>query len=294
MARPTFQTIDSNWDYNVTTQPLFTKDGRPTGWFGNFRDGVDSPLGVCTEYYGLIQNKDLMDKATEAMNARGLIPSKQKLVVAGDGERFYATFDFKDKVIPVSKKVGDELGFRLILQNSFDRSLRASWSLGFLRLVCLNGMVTMEKEFSLTKKHSTKLSLDFVGDALDRAINGFEKSAEIFALLADKPVSDEQGQTILKNLTEKDILSDSVREGVETLWLAPKRDEDKARNLFNLYNAATDYLTHQVEGERFEYAQRTNGRVLFELNRAVRSQNVMDALLRPVITAPKASVVSNN
>jgi hypothetical protein len=294
MARPTLQSVNANWDYNVSTQPLFTKDGRTTGWFGNFREGVDAPLGVCTEYYGLIQNKDLMDKANEAMTSRGLTPSSQKLVVAGNGERFYATFDFKDKTIPVPK-VGDELGFRLTLQNSFDRSLRASWALGFLRLVCSNGMVTMEKEFSLTKKHSTKMSLDFIGDALDRAVNGFEKSAEIFSLLAEKSLSDEQGKTVLRNLTEKDILSDSVREGVEGLWLAPKRDEDKARNLFNLYNAATDYLTHQVESERFEYAQRTNGRVLFELNRAARSQNVMDALLKPVIVQPaKAVVLANN
>ena len=57
-------------------------------------------------------------------------------------------------------QVGDTLGMRLILNNSFDRSLRLSLVVAILRLVCTNGMKALGTEFALTKRHSKKTSLD--------------------------------------------------------------------------------------------------------------------------------------
>ena len=47
-------------------------------------------------------------------------------------------YDFKNQTRALRREdpeVGDEVGLRLTLQNSFDRSLRVSFALGMLRLV---------------------------------------------------------------------------------------------------------------------------------------------------------------
>ncbi len=281
MARPTKQS--KIWDFNVEAQPLHLPDGSPSGWFGNVRTDTKQVLGATTEHYGILQNRELLDAAREALTKRGYVNPEESIIVGGDGQSLYAEFTFKDKVIPVTgANVGDVIGYKLRLQNSFDRTMRASWAMGFLRLACLNGMVTLDKEFTMTAKHSSKINLKFLGDALDKAISGFGPASEIFGHMAQRPITMEQGTLILGNLTRNKFLSETLRENIELLWKAPKRKEDEERNLWNLYNAVTEYLTHKVAPERYEYALRTETGVLHQLKKALASASIMHSLLLPI------------
>lgn len=264
MAKIAIQSVV--WDYTVNRIPVAPTMGAYVGrtvpnLFIHQREDNGVVLGHGTDDYGIIQNRELMDAARTALDARGMADFKQKILVTEGGKRFYGEFTFENKQL--ANAVGDVFGFRLVLVNSFDRSTRAAFKLGFLRLVCTNGMATMEKEFSVTQKHSAKLNLKFLGDAIDKALANGKDALAIYDELARCIITDEQGQNILKFLESKGDLSGVVREGVETLWLNPSRQEDKARNLYNLYNAATDYLTHQVEGERYEYANQVNSDLLY-------------------------------
>lgn len=281
MARPTKQS--KIWDFTVESQPLLLPDGSPSGWFGNVRTDTKQVLGATTEHYGILQNKELLDAAREVLTQRGYVNPQESIIVGGDGQTLYAEFTFKDKVIPVSgAAVGDVLGYKLRLQNSFDRTKRASWAMGFLRLACLNGMVTLDKEFTMSAKHSAKVGLKFLGDALDKAIAGFGPASEIFGHLAARSITMEQGSLILANLARMNFLSETLREDMELLWKAPKRKEDEERNLFNLYNAVTEHLTHKVAPDRYEYALRTETGVLHQLKKALASASALSALLLPV------------
>ncbi len=277
MARPTIQS--NNWKFTVVQEQWF-RDGKATGFFGNFRTDTGACLGVTTEKYGIIQNEELHNVALEALAAKGLKDYTERTIVSGAGERFYSEFTFKNKQLASS--VGDLFGFKLILQNSFDRTKRAAFIMGFLRLVCSNGMATMEKEFSATSKHSSKVSAAFIGDAVDRALAKSQDALGAFDLLANVALGDEQGQTVLANLERNDLLSGVLREEIETLWLAPKRQEDKARNLYNLYNAVTEHLTHQVSADRYEYANKVNSSILFTFLNAARNKDKLSRLLIPV------------
>ena len=62
----------------------------------------------------------------------------------------------------------------------------------------------------------------------------------------------------------------------------PKRELDQSRNLYSLYNAATEFLTHQVEGERYEYANKLSHTLLFKLLNAARDKDQFQRLLLPV------------
>ena len=273
-------------------QEQIMHDGRKLPFFGNFRTDNNVCLGMTSDHYGLVQNTELLDAAHAALDARGLTGYDEKIMVTGNGERFYATFEFKNKQL--ASAVGDVFGFKLTLKNSFDRSLRVAFELGFLRLACLNGMATMEKEFAATRKHSTKITIDFLADAIDRAMSRGKDALQVYDQMAQIALTDEQGKNVLAQLVARDLLSGKHGDSMTTLWLAPKREEDKARNLYNLYNAITEHLTHQVSGERFEYAAKVNNNVLITLVNAARNKDKLTKLLLPVPQPQTVVVVDTN
>lgn len=287
MARPSNQS--AVWDFTVSQLPMpHPKGGIIPNLFGNFRDDTGECLGTTSEQYGLIQNRDLITAAIEALSSRGLTDYTQRTIVAGDGRRLFSEFVFANKQL--ANAVGDLFGFKLILKNSFDRTLRAAFSLGFMRLICKNGAATLEKEFGVTRKHSTKITVDFIAGAIDNAMQKSESALSIYDSLAKVAISDEQGINILRQLEELKALSGVVRQPIETLWLAPRRAEDKARTLYNLYNAVTEHLTHQVENERYEYANGVNSDILFRFANAARKPENLAKLIIPVPKSVQASV----
>jgi hypothetical protein len=278
MPRPSNQS--TTWDFKVSQVKLITEGGKFSGYFGNQREDTGDILGVTSEQYGIVQNSALLEVAQQAFETRGLKDYEQSIIVSGGGQRMFAEFTFKNRQL--ASKVGDTFGTKIIVQNSFDRSLRASLSLGLLRLVCLNGAATEDREFSMTRKHSTKFSIDFVGEAIDKAMDSRAKALALYDSLAQKSISDEQGVIILKHLIAMGHLSEKLAECMTTLWLAPKRAEDKGRNLFNLYNAVTEHLTHQVQAERYEYASKTSQSVLMALVHASRKDEKFTKLVTPI------------
>ena len=276
-------TQSANWNFTVVQRQIPSPiAGRgPIPYFGNFREDTGDCLGITSEQYGIIQNGALLDAARAALDQRGMSGYAEKILVAGEfGQRFYAEFTFADKQL--ASDVGDLFGYKLTLRNSFDRTLRAAFSLGFLRLICKNGASTMEKEFSVTRKHSSRVTVDFVGDAIDHALAQGREALSVFDTMAKAAISDEQGANVLDHLVLSDVLSGSLSEAIKTLWLNPRRQEDKARNLYNLYNAATEHLTHQVSGDRFEYAEKVSNTVLLRFANAARHPDKLAKLVLPV------------
>ena len=148
---PKVPTQTSDYDFTVEQVPLFDQQGRRTGFFGNQRTDNGIVLGVTSERYGIQNNAPLIERAEEAFNDQGLGDWEREVVVTGDGQRMRAVYDFKNQIKPrEDRKKGDNMGLRLTVQNSFDRSLRVSFAMGVLRLVCTNGMTSLEREQSMT------------------------------------------------------------------------------------------------------------------------------------------------
>ena len=198
-----------------------------------------------------------------------------------------AVYDLKGDDFRASvPQVGDVMGYRLTAQNSFDRSLRVSFALGLVRLVCTNGMTTMEKEVDMVKKHSVQVNVaDILGDgALDTALAKLGKATDVYARLASVAIDEEQGLNILANFTKSGVISDKLRENIARIWLNPTHNEDRDRNLYNLNNAVTQHLTHDVADTRFELSNRVTNNVLKRLDLASTNKNRLEKLLKPIKT----------
>ncbi len=284
MAIAADQQIDTGYDFTAKQVAVpHPVTGERSGYFMNIREDNDEIVGWTTERYGLVNHRDVISFADNAFANRD-IAVQRKIIVTEGGSKMRAQYDLiGDDFQAEVPKVGDIVGYRLTAQNSLDRSLRLAYELGLLRRVCTNGMNTLESEVSMTKKHSMGVNLEDVlsPQALDAALNKLKGSLDIYGRLADVDVSQEQGIIILQNLANAKVFSEKVREEIAKIWNEPTYEEDKGRNLYNLNNAVTQHLTHEVAGERFEYANRVTTNVLKRFGRAARNKSVLNKLWTP-------------
>tara|TARA_Y100001938_G_C7858421_1_gene314348 strand:- start:164 stop:643 length:480 start_codon:yes stop_codon:yes gene_type:complete len=137
-------------------------------------------------------------------------------------------------------------------------------------------MTAVDQAFNLFQKHSSKLTLGFVGEALDKAMDAFaalSKEDNVFAKMVDVALTQEEGLAVISNLG----LSSPLRSGIAQIWneqqsnASHRWQQDSDRNLYNLFNAATEHLTHGVETSRFEYAGDQTESVTKKINRLVHN-----------------------
>ena len=305
------QTVNQDWDFEVAQEELFLPDGAKSGYLAARRLDNNEVLGIHTDRYGIVKNADLVDKAESAFARKGLTNYERNIYVTDGGAKLRVNYDFKDHDIEVPE-VGDKMGFRLTLQNSFDRSLRVSFALGMLRLVCTNGMQTLEKERDMLRKHSKNFDLDslLTDEAIDEAMARFGDSVNTFAGLARVGITQEQGIYALQNQANTGLISEKVREGINSVWANPREDGADGsvgndRNLYQLYNSATQYLTADnlvdkktgdavgtFESPRFAYANRISGQLLKRFNLAADNPKRLDKLVK-VVTVDGVKVENN-
>lgn len=279
------------WDFNVVQERMPMPErfgGGPSNVIANIREDNGAILGTVSESYGLVQNSTLIDRAEEAFATRNLTPTSRQICVGEGGKRLSAVYDFKNEVIKLPT-VGEELGFRLMITNSFDTSRRVRFVLGALRLICTNGMVGEgAAAFDLLKKHSVKTAGNIenllTADALNKSLDAFHKSGETWDILSRMEITHEQGLNILQNLTgpSKALPSERIRNAVATVWGNPTHAEDNSRNVWNLYNAATQYITHDLGQDRFEYADEVGRGVHKAFTKIAKSERELERVLKPV------------
>ena len=284
MAIAAKQEINQGYDFTVkqVEVPHPIRAGK-SGYFMNIREDNDEILGWTTERYGIVQHRDVIKKSDEAFESRG-IDVDRKVIVTEGGAKMRVQYDLGGDLFKADvPAVGDTMAYRLTAQNSFDRTLRISYVLGLVRLICTNGMTTTEKEVEMVRKHSTNINIaDIITeDALDRALAKLKDSLNVYGRLAQTGLTQEQGIIILKNLADSKVFSEKVRESVSRIWNDPTHEEDKDRNLYNLNNAVTQHLTHEVADTRFEYANRVTTNVLKRFDLASRNKSRLNKLWTP-------------
>tara|TARA_Y100000310_G_scaffold342671_1_gene446868 strand:+ start:1504 stop:2388 length:885 start_codon:yes stop_codon:yes gene_type:complete len=280
MARTT-RPVSTDYDFPVGIEPLLTADGKDSGWKCTRRLDTGKVLEPVTKDYGLVRYSDHIGLVEEAFGKAGLMDWTRSVRVVRDGARMYGRYDFPHRTLQLPK-VGDELGLRLTINNSYDRSCKISFAVGMVRLVCTNGMTSLDKEFEMNKRHTQAVTLDFIGEALDNALGAFDNLAgdnNIFTRMAEKEVKQDDGLAILMNLTNRKVISEKVRENIARVWNNPSHEADSERNLYNLLNATTQHLTHGVEEERFELSEKLNRRVTRIFTNAANSGKKFAALV---------------
>ena len=291
-----------HFDFQVEQRKTFIPhDGgyRWTGKWSNVRSDTGESLGDgISEQYGLLQNAVLVDTLEEAFQGydelkewglhtpAGFMKGERDISLTENGARFFGTYEFA-KQRKLGAQVGDTVGIAFTLRNSFDRSCKAALEVGGKRLACLNGMTRTEALTSITARHSNKISVGTIKDGIEQAVDAWHGMIDGFSKFVERDISREQGVFILNRMAQKKVLSEAMKDSIELIWNGQEfgsgrgGEFDKDRNLYNLYNATTEHLTHAVRPKRFEYARKVETAVLNSFGRAVQTKDKWDDLISP-------------
>jgi len=280
MARQTTP-HSSNFSFPVTLEPL-TVEGHDSGFYGTVRrdEGFPRVLGVAGERYALLQNSDFINQIEEGFKKADLSGFEREVSVMDHGARCQAQWTFKNRTIKV-RSVGDEMAFRVTARNSYDGSWKVSLVDTVERLACLNGAVRSEKGIMLQGKHTSRLNVDRIVGGLGTMLERFETWAQDLDLLV-VPIEQAQGSHILSHAQEDGIISGSTRDGILSFWNAPRRKEDTDRTVYNLWNAGTEFFTHVLKRERFQYADTVNAEFTGWMMELGRDANRRDRMKQPL------------
>ena len=262
--------IDTKIDFIVNQEALTLPDGTPTEYFANRRSDTGAVLGVVTSQYRPMQNHELFGFAEDLFKNKGHRFINAGATVLKGGAQVRAKYRFPDLSVHVA---GQQHQFQLMVQNSFDGSLKVSFDLGLFRMLCSNGMkipAFAGSSVSLMKKHTESMSLAFASDAFDFSLKSFHNSVEVYENFNRQRLTQVEGHKVLNGLVVRKAMAERMAESVREIWDKPTHKEDEGRNLFNLYNAVTQHLTHEVAPKRFTLSERVSVAVTDELTGGLR------------------------
>lgn len=268
-------------NYSVRSVPLFTADGVPANCWGNQRCDNGVIIGKTSDKYGIIQNDVFERTIRTGFQSNGLEPSNFQSVVTRRGARTHMQFDFATERADITRK-GDIVALRITAKNSFDGTSRSSISVGALRLVCTNGMTSFREDMAFSVRHTANVNYEFVNDVVVQAMTEWSTLRTVWNNLARIPLSQQQGWNAIENLVNRGYLGASVRKRVHEIWSVPSYNEDRDRNLWNLYNAHTQVLTHGFSEQKYEMVNRTSSQVLHALHHAtLNEQSFIELIASP-------------
>lgn len=265
--------------YTVKSVPLYTADGKPANAWGNQRTDNGIIIGVTSDRYGIVQNTDFTEAVEGGFKALGMEFTERESIVTRWGARSHIEYEFGTRTAQPAK--GDTVALRIIARNSFDGTSKSSISVGAVRLVCTNGMTSFRQDLSMSVRHTTNVSPQFVTNVLQQAMQEWSELNGVWSRLANISISQQEGYTIIDNLTKRGIYAERFAKSVVDVWANPTYREDEARNLWNFYNAHTQVLTHNYGVGKYEMTQRTGHNILSAIRTASVNENEYLSLVTP-------------
>ena len=239
---------------DIEKVPLQTKDGmKSRGYTVRLEDAREAAgwreVGVVSEDYLLIPNRDVRDLASEiAMRAGGIWSLSKEFF---DGRRYVYALVLRDRCLE-DVAVGDPVGLGLMFENSYDGSRRLSASIFVNRLVCTNGMIAPKLFRRVRFKH------DHSG------ANWEDETSKALEMLRHAPLGLKDFVRAAKALTSLNMTTDElarIREHVlakvpVTLWgkIVDQLLLHEDLTGWGLMNAATAVLWHAEKATASDFA----------------------------------------
>lgn len=159
---------------------------------------------------------------------------------------------FQNPDIMIKSKDGDDAFPRIILSNSHDGLQAFKFSVGIYRLVCSNGLVVADEEFSDFKIKHKGYTFEELRNVISQAVLDLPNKVEVLNKMKSKILTKEQREKLALDamLVRAGITPDSDKAkdfeyDEETLVdiLEPKRDADKGDDLWRTFNVIQEKIT---------------------------------------------------
>lgn len=152
---------------------------------------------------------------------------------------------FQNPDIKITSKDGDDAYPRILLTNSHDGMQAFKFSVGIFRLVCSNGLVVADEQFSDFRIKHKGYSFDELRDVVSLAVKDLPNRVQVMNDMKNRILTVEEKRKLA-------IDAMLIRAGVSTLQyddetisdiLEPTRSADEGNDLWRVFNVVQEKIT---------------------------------------------------
>lgn len=234
-------------DFNFPVSTNRIAYGLPNGLWGFtdkfkavIREDNEEIISIVSPTYKLVSNKDLIDTCLETLSKTDIpfnlhIGDKAgKLMNFVTSQRMKLTISFPEMKIYDGEEGVEVCAF---LENSYNSSQAINFQIGLLRLICTNGATSYIARKMLRFKHVESFQLEYFKQGID---NLYMKIPEI-----------KERVEILHNIHDRETMNNIIEKaGKENKKLGEHCLENDPANMWELYNALTFFITHNLAVRR--------------------------------------------
>ena len=232
-------------------------------------------MNTVSDKYASVDTGNLVNRLDDSFGDILDLPNLRN--IEGTGTREYVEIPLKH-----SRLVGgDEVIPNLLLTNSHQGESSLRINLGFLRLVCGNGMMVGESVFEERVRHVKGKKMDeFLSEfeiKINYAVSSLDHQFEVLERMVQVKVTPAQQLGIILDLSEKKLLTNRARDNAFHIVNHQdyRRDADTIHqgNIYGLWNVINEELRRTA-------TQRTSQARLIERNKKLLDSIFGAALLR--------------
>lgn len=159
---------------------------------------------------------------------------------------------FQNPDIIIRGENGDDAYPRILMTNSHDGLQSFRFSVGIFRLVCSNGLVVADEEFSDFRINHKGYSFNELRDVVAIAVKDLPNKVQVMNNMKDRILSkEEKNKLALNALLIRAGVKPNSKKALEFKYddqtieeiLEPKRNQDKADNLWTVFNIVQEKIT---------------------------------------------------
>ena len=159
---------------------------------------------------------------------------------------------FQNPDIKITSKDGDDAFPRILLTNSHDGMQAFKFSVGIFRLVCSNGLVVADEQFSDFKIKHKGYSFEELRNVVRQAVEDLPNRVQVMNDMRARTLTQEEKEKLaldamliragIKPNSEEATKFNYDDETIEDI-LEPKRDADKGDDLWKVFNVIQEKIT---------------------------------------------------
>ena len=247
--------VAAGLDWNVIQEPVYTSEGvLIPGYKANIRDTDRKVLGMVTNKYKIVQNKDAFS-FTDSLLGEGV-----RYETAGSlasGKRVWMLARLEDRQI-----TDEKISPYLVFTNNHDGTGAVKVAITPVRVVCQNtlnlALRTAERSWSAAHMGNIKDKLNEAKKTLLNAENYLECLEEEFGELKMQKLTDDQVIQYIKELIPMDEkATDRVKSTTKEMWvdimdryLYTPNLQPLEKSAYRFVNAVSDFATHRQPARR--------------------------------------------
>lgn len=241
----------SGLDWKVVQQPILTEDGISIdGYRANIRDFDNKVLGVVTDRYKVVQNREAFAFTDE------LLGNGVRYETAGslqEGKKIWLLAKLPDEYI----MLGDRISPYLVFSNSHDGSGAIRVAMTPIRVVCQNtlnlALTTATRSWSTIHTGNIKSKLEEAKQTLFMAESYMDSLGKEFESLNKIKLSDNKVKEFINLLLPCDENNSSpvqernikkLRDDIKARYFDAPDLKDVGLNGYRFINAVSDFATH--------------------------------------------------